>query len=155
MRGLRLGAALVCGLLIVCGCGRSYEKTGTKVPQSTAEPLRSVQGPDGRRHTLMGKASYYHDKFHGRKTASGDRYDKGEFTAAHKTLPFQSIVRVTNSQTRKSVVVRISDRGPFTKGRVIDLSYAAADDLDMLDAGIVPVFVEVLYWGDGKRLPTS
>ena len=93
-----------------------------------------------------GKASYYGGKFHGRKTASGERYDQYAMTAAHKTLPFGTYVRVTAEWNQKSVEVRITDRGPFKKGRVIDLSTAAAAELDMLSKGVGNVTLEVLAW---------
>ncbi len=89
-------------------------------------------------------ASFYHDRFHGRKTASGIRYDKNELSAAHKTLPLGTRVRVTDSRTGRDVVVRINDRGPFVKGRVIDLSRAAADQLGFMAKGVSRVKVEVL-----------
>ena len=91
-----------------------------------------------------GIASYYHDMFHGRKTASGTRYDKSKMTAAHKHLPLGSEVRVTDTRTGRSVVVRVNDRGPFVKGRVIDLSRRAATELGMLKKGLTKVKVEVL-----------
>ena len=93
-----------------------------------------------------GKASYYGGKFHGRRTASGERYDKNAFTAAHKTLPFGTIVRVTAEWNQKSVEVRITDRGPFKKGRVIDLSTAAAAELSMLSKGVGDVTLVVVAW---------
>lgn len=97
------------------------------------------------REVLEGEATYYSDKLAGRKTASGERYDPGALTAAHRTLPFGSVVRVVRQDTQRSVVVRITDRGPFGKpSRIIDLSKAAARELDMLRAGVVPVRVEVL-----------
>ena len=86
-----------------------------------------------------GMASYYADKYQGRPTASGERFNMNDLTAAHKTLPFGTRVRVTNLENGKSVVVRINDRGPFVKGRVIDLSLAAAKKLDMVKAGVAPV----------------
>ena len=86
-----------------------------------------------------GVASYYAHKYHGRKTASGERFDMNDMTAAHKTLPFGTRVRVTNLGNGKSVTVRINDRGPFVKGRVIDLSLAAAKKLDMVNAGLAQV----------------
>jgi len=86
-----------------------------------------------------GVASYYAHKYHGRKTASGERFDMNDMTAAHKTLPFGTRVRVTNVSNGKSVTVRINDRGPFVKGRVIDLSLAAAKKLDMVNAGLAQV----------------
>lgn len=109
-----------------------------------------VGAPDGREHALRGVASWYGDKFHGRQTASGELYDMESFTAAHKTLPFHTVVRVIEPESRRSVVVRITDRGPFVRGRVIDLSRAAARDLGMLDAGTVDVIIQVEQWGDGS-----
>ena len=89
-------------------------------------------------------ASYYHNKFNGRKTASGERYNRDALTCAHKTLPFQTLLKITNPQNSKSVIVRVNDRGPFNRGRDIDLSYAAAKEIGMLAAGVLPVQVEVL-----------
>ena len=94
--------------------------------------------------TLSGKASYYHDSLHGRQTASGEIYNKSAMTAAHKYLPLGTRVRVTNVKTGKSIKVKINDRGPFVKGRIIDLSRKAATKLGMIDKGIVNVKVEIL-----------
>lgn len=91
-----------------------------------------------------GGASWYGKKFHGHKTASGERYDMYQMTAAHKSLPLPSYVRVTRLDNGKSVVVRVNDRGPFHPGRVIDLSYAAAAKLDMLGVGSAQVEVVAL-----------
>ncbi|MBF8159681.1 septal ring lytic transglycosylase RlpA family protein [Pseudomonas mendocina] len=91
-----------------------------------------------------GKASYYGDRHHGRKTASGERFDQQALTAAHRSLPFGSRVKVTNLNNGRTVVVRINDRGPFVRGRIIDVSRRAAQQLDMLRAGVVPVRVEAL-----------
>jgi len=92
-----------------------------------------------------GKAVYYSDSFHGRKTASGEIYDREKFTAAHRDLPFGTLVRVTNLTNRKSVVVKINDRGPFgRKERIIDLSYAAAKKIGMLAMGVANVKLEIL-----------
>ena len=95
-------------------------------------------------NSQSGMASFYHDRFHGRKTASGTRYDKNELSAAHKTLPLGTRVRVTDSRTGRDVVVRINDRGPYVKGRVIDLSRAAANKLGLMAKGVSRVKVEVL-----------
>ncbi|AYD49187.1 septal ring lytic transglycosylase RlpA family protein [Arachidicoccus soli] len=86
-----------------------------------------------------GKASYYAGKFIGRKTANGETFRKRKLTAASKTLPFGTRVKVTNLSNGRSVKVRINDRGPFVKGRIIDLSWKAAKRIDMLNAGVVPV----------------
>lgn len=94
--------------------------------------------------TQTGEASYYGDGFHGRKTASGERFNMHDLTAAHRKLAMGTRVRVTNLANGRQVVVRINDRGPYHGGRVIDVSYAAARKLDMLSDGVVPVKVEVL-----------
>lgn len=87
----------------------------------------------------VGMASYYGKKFHGRKTASGERFNMYAMTAAHKGLPFGAMVRVTHLKNGRSIMVRINDRGPFAKGRIIDLSYAAAKRLGMLAQGVAKV----------------
>lgn len=91
-----------------------------------------------------GVASFYHDSLHGNRTASGQVYDKRRMTAAHKTLPLGSRVRVTDLATGNSVVVRVNDRGPFVRGRIIDLSRQAATELNMIRRGITRVEVKVL-----------
>jgi rare lipoprotein A len=91
-----------------------------------------------------GTASWYGKKFHGRQTSNGERYDMYRMTAAHKTLPLPTNVRVTNLRNGRSVVVRVNDRGPFVNNRLIDLSYAAAKELDMIGAGTAPVEVVAL-----------
>ena len=91
-----------------------------------------------------GRASYYHDKFQGRKTSSGEKYEKHDFTAAHRTLPFNSLVLVTNKINNRSVVVRINDRGPFHRSRLIDLSKSAAMKAGMIPFGVVPVKITPL-----------
>lgn len=94
-----------------------------------------------------GKASYYGDQFAGRKTASGELYDPRALTAAHKELPFGTVVRVLRSDPPGVVYVRITDRGPFRRGRVLDLSRAAAEQLQMIRAGVIPVRAEVVEFG--------
>ena len=104
---------------------------------------------DGHPAPQAGIASYYSETLHGRRTASGERYDMRALTAAHPTLPFGSRVRVTNLANGRSVVVRINDRGPHVKGRVIDLSNAAARKLRFIDQGTTRVRLEVLDRGPG------
>jgi rare lipoprotein A len=99
--------------------------------------------------TQHGLASWYSIK-DGIHTASGERFDDHKLTAAHRRLPFGTIVRVTNEQNGRSVDVRINDRGPWTGGRLIDLSSCAADELDMKRAGVVPVELEILEVGSGR-----
>jgi rare lipoprotein A len=91
-----------------------------------------------------GKASYYADKFQGRRTASGEIFDNNKLTAAHNTLEFNTMVRVTNVSNNKSVEVRINDRGPFVQGRIIDVSKSAAARIDMIAQGVVDVEIEVI-----------
>ncbi len=94
--------------------------------------------------TESGQASFYADLHQNRKTASGDLYQHGLKTAAHRTLPFGSTVRVTNTQNGKSVVVKINDRGPFVRGRIIDLSKSAFSSIGSTSAGLLRVKIEVL-----------
>ena len=96
------------------------------------------------RSVFSGKASWYGPGFHGRLTANGERYNQYALTAAHRSLPFGTRVRVTNMNNDRSVVVRINDRGPFIRGRVIDLSTAAANNIGMIHHGVVPVRVQVI-----------
>jgi rare lipoprotein A len=95
-------------------------------------------------YTEQGIASWYGAKYHGRATASGERYDMHAMTAAHPTLPFGVVVEVTNLKNDRHVRVRINDRGPFRKGRIIDLSYAAARKLGMVHQGLAEVRVRVV-----------
>lgn len=96
--------------------------------------------PDG--YSAEGMASWYGARHQGKPTANGERFDQNALTAAHRSLPFGSRVRVTNLNNDRQVVVRINDRGPYAKGRLIDLSQKAAEQLDMLRAGIAPVRVQ-------------
>ncbi len=106
-----------------------------------AEPAERVT------ETFSGLASWYGRRFHGRLTASGSRFDMNAMTAAHRSLPFGTRVRVTNESNRRSIVVTINDRGPFIKPRIIDLSFAAAKALGFIDDGLTRVRVEVLAEG--------
>jgi rare lipoprotein A len=96
---------------------------------------------------FKGEASYYGDQFSGRKTASGELYNPRALTAAHRELPFGTVVRVVRSEPPGVVYVRITDRGPFRRGRVLDLSRAAAEQLQMIRAGVIPVRAEVVEFG--------
>lgn len=95
-----------------------------------------------------GNASWYGAPFHGRKASNGETYDMNKMTAAHRTLPFNSMVRVTNLSNGKSTTVRITDRGPFVDNRIIDLSKAAAQEIESIGPGVVPVRIEVLSGPD-------
>lgn len=93
---------------------------------------------------LKGKASYYGSEFNGRKTANGEIYDETAMTAAHRTLPFGTVLRVTNIRNGLSVIVRINDRGPFHPDRVLDLSKAAAEELDLIKYGVTEIESEIV-----------
>jgi len=95
-----------------------------------------------------GKASWYGAPFHGRQASNGETYDMYKFTAAHRTLPFNTMVRVTNTTNGKSTTVRITDRGPFVDNRIIDLSYAAANQIESIGPGVVTVQLEILSASD-------
>ena len=129
---------------------------GTAYAQSEATAMVDQQQIEiqrvSKQHELSGKATYYGDKYtKKRKTANEEWIDKNAYTAAHKTLPFGAIVKVTNQTNGKSVKVRITDRGPFSKDRIIDLSPIAAKNLEMLRAGVVPVIVEIISLPTKKK----
>lgn len=120
--------------IVMVACGGAQKQPTTGKPTSNLPP--GVQD---------GYATWYGGELHGGPTASGERFNKNAMTAAHRTLPLQTRVRVINKKNGRSVVLRINDRGPYGKrSRIIDVSEAAARQLDMIDAGVVPVRVEVI-----------
>jgi rare lipoprotein A len=106
--------------------------------------IKPLYSQEKQKFTQTGMASYYAGKFNGRKTANGEIYDSKKLTAAHRTLKFGSMVKVTNLKNNKSVVVRINDRGPFAHSRIIDLSQVAAQEIDMLKTGTAKVKIELV-----------
>ena len=132
----RLLPLLVLGFLASCGGARGVTK-GPTAPRGA--------------YTQKGLGSYYANKFAGRATASGTIYRPGEMTAAHLTLPFGTLIRVTNTRNGRSVDVTVTDRGPHTKGYIVDVSRRAAVQLDIIEAGVVPVVVTVLKRPDSSR----
>jgi len=125
-------------------------KRDTSVPLSPspapAHPkhAKTPQAPAPVGYTEEGNASWYGNPFHGRRASNGEVYDMYKLTAAHRTLPFETMVRVTNLNNGKSTTVRITDRGPFVDNRIIDLSQAAAREIESIGPGVVPVRIEVL-----------
>ena len=103
-----------------------------------------------RAQVQTGKASYYADKFEGSPTASGEKYRGTRMTAAHKTLPFGTKIKVTNLANNESVILEVNDRGPFVEGRILDVSKAAAEKLGFFNQGIADIKIEVVNPGDGK-----
>lgn len=126
-------------LLIICLAVIGLGCAGSRPPARRAPTYGGRTGG-----TQYGIASWYGRDFHGRKTASGEIYNMRAFTAAHKTLPFGTYVRVTNLKNGRRTIVRINDRGPFIKGRIIDLSYSAAREIDMVEVGIQKVRLDIL-----------
>jgi len=135
-------ATLSCGPLFLSGCA--------SLPGG-APPLELYESKPVK--VEIGKASFYGGRDIGRPTANGERYHASNCTAAHKKLPFNTMVKVTNLKNGKSVIVRINDRGPYAKGRIIDLTVVAAKKIEMMSDGIVPVRVEVLKPIDVIRKP--
>ena len=127
---------LLCFEAALSGCGK--KKVRAAVPP-TENPT-----PSSKLEENVGYASWYGDPYHGRRTSNGEIYNKFEMTAAHRTLPFDSVVKVDNLDNGKQVTVRINDRGPFVNDRIIDLSYAAARSIDMIGPGTAKVQLSVL-----------
>lgn len=101
--------------------------------------------------TIHGVSSWYGPKFHGKPTATGEKYNMNLPSAAHKDLPLHTWIRVTNIKNNKSIIVRINDRGPYIKGRILDLSYKAAIELEFENLGLADVKIEVLQYGPQKK----
>ena len=134
---------LICAVVFLSACG--HKTVQVKAPQPA--PVVSKD--------LEGLASYYAEPYHGRRTASGEIFDSYRgLTAAHRTLPFNTLVRVTNKTNGREVDVRIIDRGPWVEGRVIDLSVRAAREIDLVRAGVVPVKLKVLSQQALLKAPT-
>ena len=98
---------------------------------------------------MVGISSFYAEDFHGKLTANGEVYDMYGLTAAHKTLPLNTVARVTNLSNGKSLILRINDRGPYIQGRMLDCSYGAAKKLDFIKDGTTKVQIDIIEWGDG------
>lgn len=156
---VRLGLLCAPVLLSLAGCGSNPKSDPVEMPAAEVRPKVEPKARSGnmrsyvvhgkryytkassQNHVERGLASWYGRKFHGRKTSSGERYDMHQMTAAHKTLPLPTYALVTNLDNGRRAVVRINDRGPFVHNRVIDLSYAAAKRLDMVQSGTARVEV--------------
>ena len=152
-------------LFIAAACASAPRYTSKpKSPRKKSPPSRRITPPATRTPSIkvrpgavfVGVASFYGPDFHGKLTANGEVYDMYGLTAAHRTLPLNTIIRVTNLANRKSLIVRINDRGPYIRGRMLDLSYGAALKLGFVSQGTTRVKVEVIEVGDDvymKHLP--
>ena len=160
---------LACLLMAACAGDRPGDAVRTHYMRDAvprAEPVSKRGNPDsyvvfGKRYYVLptaqdykerGIASWYGKKFHGRQTSNGESYNMYAMTAAHKTLPLPSYVRVTNLKNRRSVILRVNDRGPFVDNRIIDLSYTAAEKLDVIQTGTALVEVEVVGPGEASNV---
>lgn len=169
MRIFNRSLLLLCCLLALSACGtkktpvaKSPEQEGQRVKASQRpytvlgqryEPIRSHEG-----FVQSGVASWYGKDFHGKKTSNGEVYDMHAMTAAHKTLPLGVYLKVNNRENGREITVRVNDRGPFVKGRIVDLSYAAAKALGVDTVGTAPVRIEALGYrqaGGGKERYTA
>jgi peptidoglycan lytic transglycosylase len=141
--GARLLGAALLACVLAAGCAHQPALPPEPAPQVPPGPRADGDeaGPPG---TQVGVASFYAHRFHGRRTASGVRYDMHEMTCAHPTHPFGTRLRVTDLTSGRSVVVTVTDRGPFTGGRIVDVSYAAAKKLGIVKRGVARVRVERL-----------
>ena len=138
---MKLLSILISAVVFLSGAGVATAANSSIAPERfRPEPVE----------TQTGKASFYGGRWAGRKTANGEIYRPETMTAAHKSLPFGTFVKVTNMRNGSSAIVRINNRGPYVKGRIIDLSVAAARDLKMVNSGVVPIRLEVLVPLPGK-----
>ncbi len=137
-------------LLFTLSCSNSPRyRTGSVSHKKTHVPL-ITKGKHAK--VLIGVSSFYADDFHGKLTANGEVYDMYGITAAHKTLPLNTIARVTNMENNKSIILRINDRGPYIAGRILDCSYGAALKLGFIEQGTTKVKIEVIEFGDNKYM---
>jgi rare lipoprotein A len=135
----------------MCLAATAQEPISLKIddqPAVAVEPEFSkaleIQAEEAKSKSIVGIASYYSAKFHGRRTASGERFSSKVLTAAHLTLPFGTLLKVTNLRNMKSVIVRVNDRGPHVRGRIVDLSRAAAEQIGLRHTGTARVALEIL-----------
>ena len=140
----RLAAALTLVALAAAACAPTRRQPPTAAPAPTPTPPAARALPPEARAVWTGTASWYGEAHHRKKTASGEPFDMHALTAAHRTLPFGTRVRVTSLETGRSVTVRINDRGPFVGGRTVDISRAAAQSIGMIDRGVAKVKLDVI-----------
>ena len=150
-----LGIVLIAAMLLGGGCGASRRfserppaASGREQHPPPDSPVRSSS--DKVLLSLEGIVSYYADDFQGKQTSNGETFDMHSLTAAHRTFPFGTKVRVTNLENNLTVIVRVNDRGPFKEGRIMDLSLAAAKEINLIRTGTARAKLEVLEWGKGQ-----
>ena len=141
LRSTLVVSAVVLALMGTAGCGKRTQRPSARMPKPVRVPKTG--------ETQKGIASWYGHPYHGRRAANGEVYDMNRLTAAHREWPFELMVRVKNLANGKEVDVRITDRGPFVDGRIIDLSRSAAQKIEMIGPGIVDVKLTVLGFASG------
>jgi len=139
MQKLLLIITTLFSLLTSCSVDRDLRNSRF----STARPSGDIRATNG--EYITGTSSYYGKKFHGRKTANGEVFNMYDLTAAHKTLSFGTVLEVENLSNNKKVVVRINDRGPFVRNRILDLSFAAAEKIDMIQSGTAKIRAKIIH----------
>lgn len=150
-------------MAFLASCASAPRFTSSKAKRSASAPKKSAPNRENKvppslsttaqvGQVMTGVASYYGPNFHGQLTANGEVFDMYGVTAAHKTLPFNTVVRVTNTENGKSLLVRINDRGPYVDGRMLDLSYGAAKKLGLIGSGTARVQMKIVEIGDGEYM---
>ena len=142
----RTSLLLISVSLLSCSPNPHFRSDGIKNERKTGK-----QNATGLEKVQYGVSSYYGPKFHGRKTANGEIFDMYKISAAHRFLPLGTIVKVTNLDNRKTLKIRINDRGPFVNNRILDCSYAAALKLDFVEQGTANIKLVVITMGAGKK----
>jgi len=167
MKSRVLAAVLITIAALASGCASQKAPRETAPPQPrrtqepapeptpTSKPAEKPKDAAKKGKTEKGLASWYGEPYHGRRTASGEIYDMHEMTAAHRTLPFGTVVKVERRDTGAEVKVRVTDRGPFIKGRIIDLSFAAAKKINLDIDGVAPVKVTIIGFEDPPKKKTK
>jgi|TARA_Y100000310_G_scaffold2306_1_gene2943 rare lipoprotein A len=149
-----LSLIIIIGIISGCANSPRYRTGPVKSKPSKTKNLPALKTKAKVKHpkVMTGMSSFYAADFHGKLTANGEVYDMYGLTAAHKTLPLNTIARVTNLDNNKSLILRINDRGPYVKGRILDCSYGAAKKLGFINNGTTKVKIEVIEWGDNQYM---
>ena len=154
--------ALIGIFCLACSASPRYRSSNKPLPTATKKQKQKSQKKDQKKNNkskfdkskkvFRGISSYYGPQFHGKLTANGEIFDMYGVTAAHKEIPFNTTVRVTNENNGKSLLLRINDRGPYVGNRILDCSFGAAKKLGFVGEGTAPVKIEVIEWGDGEYM---
>ena len=155
MLHIRFAAIMIAVLFYACSPAPRYNSNSSKIKSyksSKSNTSNKKNKFDRKKTVYRGVSSYYGPNFHGKLTANGEVYDMYGLTAAHKEMPLNTIARVTNLENGKSLILRINDRGPYVKGRILDCSYGAAKKLGFINEGTANVEIKVIEWGDGEYM---